>query len=396
MEKFRSMSSSPGKAATHFDALDGWRGICACFVVLLHFRGYSPIYDSALVRNAYLFVDFFFVLSGFVIAWNYAARLDSREAVRRFLVLRFGRLYPLHIFMLFCFLAYETARLLAPGSPSASPPFTGGTEPLAVLSNVFLLHSLHLHDNLTWNSPSWSISTEFWTYVVYALVSAWLGLRKWMLWAAAIVLPLLLWRLSTTAMDITYDWGLLRCLFGFAVGVACCQIYTQRLQRTQPSGPGLMTLVEVAVVIAVVMFVSLTGKNNGSLLAPFLFGLAVLVFAPEAGWVSRLLRSAPARWLGRHSYSIYLTHLLVVLLVPRIVKLVVNQDLWTSMPLADGTQAMVFGRNDLEGTLGYVLVMVLTLAFSAFTYRWIETPGRDWSRLWARRPQARTDGIAAT
>ncbi len=70
-------TQAPGAAASRFEALDGWRGVCACLVVLFHFHGYSPVYFSPLVRNSYLFVDFFFVLSGFVIAWNYASRLGT-------------------------------------------------------------------------------------------------------------------------------------------------------------------------------------------------------------------------------------------------------------------------------------------------------------------------------
>jgi peptidoglycan/LPS O-acetylase OafA/YrhL len=387
------MTSSPGTAATHFDALDGWRGVCACFVVLFHFHGNSPLYASALVRNSYLFVDFFFVLSGFVIALNYAARLDSRAAVKRFLILRLGRLYPLHVFMLFCFLAYETARLFAPAQAQAA--FTGETRPVAVLSNLFLVQSLHLHDSLTWNGPAWSISTEFWAYVVFALITAGLGLRRWMLWAAVIALPLALWRLTTTGMDITYDWGLLRCLFGFAIGVACWRTYARTPPLHRAASAALMTLVETLVVVAVVAFVALAGSNNGSLLAPFVFGAALLVFAPEAGGVSRLLRSAPARWLGKLSYSIYLTHLFVILLLPHAVKHLLHADLWVPVVLASGQRVMLYGRNPLEGTLLYLLVLAMTLGFSALTYRWIEMPGRDWSRRWAGQRHVRAR-VAAT
>ena len=58
-----------------FTALDGWRGICALLVALYHFHATSHVEQLGLVRNAYLFVDFFFVLSGFVITYAYADRL---------------------------------------------------------------------------------------------------------------------------------------------------------------------------------------------------------------------------------------------------------------------------------------------------------------------------------
>jgi peptidoglycan/LPS O-acetylase OafA/YrhL len=383
-----------GSKPTHFEALDGWRGICACFVVLFHVHGNSPLYASALIRNSYLFVDFFFVLSGFVIALNYASRLHSREGVKRFLILRFGRLYPLHVFVLFCFLAYETAKLFAADPGLAQSAFSGETRPIAVLSNLFLVQSLHVHDSLTWNGPSWSISTEFWAYVVFAVLAASLGLRRWMLWIAAVVLPLLLWQLTTTGMDITYDWGLLRCLFGFAIGVACWRIHDLWPGYARGASAPVATLVEFVVVTAVVAFVAFAGANNFSLLAPFLFGIAVLVFAPEAGVLSRALRSAPARWLGKLSYSIYLTHLLVVTLLPHVIKRIVHADLWVPVQLPGGGTVMLFGRDTLEGTLLYAGSLALTLVFSAFTYRWIESPGRDWSRRWAQRTKAETSDKA--
>ena len=383
-------------AAARFEALDAWRGVCACFVVLFHFHGYSPIYTSPLVRNSYLFVDFFFVLSGFVIAWNYSARLDSWASLKRFLILRIGRLYPLHVFTLLSFIAYETVKLASRGGRAgAAQPFTGGTDPLAVLTNLLLAQSLNVHDMLTWNGPSWSISAEWWTYVLFALVAVAAGVRNWMLLAVAIAAPLLLLRLSTTGMDVTYDWGLIRSVFGFALGVACCRIHRalqRKARRTAPlpasSRAAFATALEFAVLAAVVLFVSFAGKDNVSLLAPFLFSAAVLVFAAEDGLVSRLFRTRPLKWVGQLSYSIYLTHFLLVITVPAAIKRIFQIDLWTPFALAGGGTVQLYGRDNVQGTLLYLLVLALTLAFSAFTYRWIETPGREWSRRWAGRPIA--------
>jgi peptidoglycan/LPS O-acetylase OafA/YrhL len=372
-----------------FDALDGWRGVCACFVVLFHFHGWGPLYTSSFVRDSYLFVDFFFVLSGFVIAWNYGDRLASWPEMKRFLILRLGRVYPLHLFMLFCFLAYETARTFyGLHHPGVSATFTGFTDSGAVLSNLVLVQSLHVHDVLTWNVPSWSISTEYWTYFVFALVSVCFGLRNATLLAVAIVAPLLIARVSTTGMNITYDWGLVRCVFGFALGVACCRFYRRWPAAMHGASRTQMTALELLVVLAVVLFVCEAGTGGLSVLAPFLFAVAVLVFAAEGGWVSGLFRSRPLRWLGTVSYSIYMTHYFLVILVPTIFKHGLHRDYSAVMPVPGEAPVEVFGRNDLEGTLFYLVVLGLTLVLSAFTYRWIEKPGRDWSRRWAGRPAA--------
>ncbi len=360
------MASSPSTPGNRFEALDGWRGICACLVVLFHFHGFSPLYTSGLIRNSYLFVDFFFVLSGFVIACNYSTRLGNWEGVRRFLVLRVGRVYPLHLFMLALLVAYEAFRLLkgaADGSDASV--FSGETHPLAIFTNLLLVQSLHIHDSLTWNGPAWSISTELWTYVIFALVSVWLGMRNWMLLLAALAAPVLLLLLSKTGMDTTYDYGLIRCVFGFALGVACFRLH-RALPAAAPGGkPILMSLLEVMVVTTVVAFVSLVGTGVWSFTAPFIFAIAVLVFAIEGGVVSRLLRLPLLRGLGMVSYSIYMTHFFFVMVFPRIAKRIAGQDLWTAMPVGNGQFVLAFGRNDLEGTLFYAVVLGMTRAFSA-------------------------------
>ncbi|HSH88372.1 MAG TPA: acyltransferase [Ramlibacter sp.] len=378
-----STATTPATAANRFEALDGWRGICACLVVLFHFHGYSPLYTSGLIRNSYLFVDFFFVLSGFVIAVNYASRLDSWDGVKRFLWLRAGRVYPLHFFMLLCLVAYETAKLvkgMAEGSDN--PVFSGGNDPIAVVTNLLLVQSLNIHDGLTWNGPAWSISTELWTYVIFALVSAWLGMRNWILLLVALVAPLVLLNLSKSGMDTTYDYGLIRCVFGFALGVACFRLHSRWPRASHSAGAGIMTVLEFAIVAAVVVFVSNAGTSSWSFLAPFIFAVAVLVFAFEGGLVSRLFRFRFLKWLGMLSYSIYLTHYFFVMLFPIVVKRIVHQDLWTPMPLATGQFVLAYGRNAIEGTLFYIAVLAITLGFSALTYRWVETPGREWSRRW--------------
>lgn len=376
------MQTQP-RNAVRFEALDGWRGVCALLVVLFHFHGNSPLHASSLVRNSYLFVDFFFVLSGFVIAWNYADRLGDWPGVRRFLVLRLGRVYPLHLFMLLCFVGYETLRLAA-GSEGA---FTGGNTPAAVLSNLLLVQSLGMHEGLTWNGPAWSISTEWWSYVLFALVCAWLGMRNWLLLAVALAAPILLVNLSRSGMDTTYDWGLIRCVFGFALGVACYRIYDLVAPFASSPGRAVMTFVEAAIVLAVVAYVCAAGTSPMSFMAPFIFAAAVLVFAAEGGAVSRVFHSRPLKWLGMVSYSIYLTHFFIVLILPAIAKRLMGADPWAPMQLPNGQWVMAIGRNAFEGTAGYVLVVAATLAFSALTYRWIEVPGRDWTRKWLERPR---------
>ena len=84
----------------HFRVLDSWRGVAALLVAVFHLNILSAIYSLDFIRNSYLFVDFFFVLSGFVITHNYANRLGTLEGVGTFALRRLGRLWPLHVVVL--------------------------------------------------------------------------------------------------------------------------------------------------------------------------------------------------------------------------------------------------------------------------------------------------------
>src|SRR5438445_11061004 len=98
-----------------FVVLDSWRGIAACMVALGHLdllSPYSHVHGVPFLSNSWLFVDFFFVLSGFVIAANYQQRLLDGFGVGRFLLLRLGRLYPLHFAVLTLFIGSELLKVL--------------------------------------------------------------------------------------------------------------------------------------------------------------------------------------------------------------------------------------------------------------------------------------------
>src|SRR5260221_13216177 len=126
-----------------FVALDSLRGICAVMVTIYHFSTSSLLSDMPFIENGYLFVDFFFVLSGFVIASSYGERLRGGFPISRFMFLRLGRLYPLHIFVLCLYLPMAIG-----GAYSASSFWI-----TALLLAVFTDGDLG-----NWNPPNWSIS----------------------------------------------------------------------------------------------------------------------------------------------------------------------------------------------------------------------------------------------
>lgn len=369
-------------AIPRFEALDSLRGLCACIVVLFHigssgFIAWLPFIDE----GGWMFVDFFFVLSGFVISASYGAKLANGFPMGRFMFLRFGRIYPLHLAILGLFVAMELAAMAIP-SLSSRPPFTDPRSPQDLAATMALLQTFNITHSLGWNSPSWSIAAEFWTYALFAvLVTTLTGrTRQWAI--GLLIVGSLAW-LASTEKNLSHDddFGIIRCIFGFFLGTASYALYTayQSGLRERLGSMGA-TVCEVVLVGLSVWLLSVAGEGPLTLLAPPLFLVAVALFALEGGMVSRLLIARPMRFLGLLSYSIYMVHVFVLGRVLDVVRKI-RPDYVDVMP--NGTKAIVVEGLVANGLI--VAILIAVIVASSVTYYLVEKPGRDWSRRMAAR-----------
>ncbi|MCQ0990306.1 acyltransferase family protein [Jiella marina] len=366
--KAKQRSSGAGR----FAALDGWRGICALLVVCLHAPVSGFIHESAFFRHGFLFVDFFFVLSGFVIAHAFHDSLAEKRNFGGFLLQRVFRVYPLHIAMLALFVAYEVAMLQLRGPDAA---FQGGDSVSALVHNVLMTHSLGVLDSLGWNYPSWSISAELLAYTAFAAVVVFAPTFLIPLAAMTIAIGLVAIAFFDGTMDTTVHLGWLRCLAGFSVGVLIRRIAWE--ETTEPGherSSGLWSVAECATVVMVAVFVTLLGGTVLSVAAPFVFGFAVYVFAHEGGGISQVLKSRPIAFLGAISYSVYMTHAFVISRTENVATILGPHIPWSVFSeAADGKRLL--GANEGQALLAIGLIMAGTIVFSALTYRFVERPG---------------------
>lgn len=376
------------KAPHHFDSLDSLRGICALLVCLFHFKAVGPLTMNPFIRESWVFVDFFFVLSGFVITHSYGGRLAAHMPLRDFAGLRFMRLYPLHIVMLVLFFVAELAGFLFLKDFMNREPFTGPYSLQALLLNITMLRGMGLYDELSWNHPSWSIGTEFWTYILFAIGAVTLG--AWLNRAVAVVVlvtGMALLLLTDRGINVTWDYGMLRCIFGFGLGVlgyAWWQQHGAPLDRLSPRSRGWAEgLGLVAAGIAIIAL----ADGRVSLLLPPMFLAMVLGFAGEGGAVGRLLRCRPLLFLGSISYAIYMVHIFIQARL---------EDAFRLLALVGGPHLVVMrghlgflGRTPLEGALITLLMLALVIVTSHYAYRHIEQPGiRLGRRLFGQRSTA--------
>lgn len=381
---------APPAPVPRFVVLDSLRGICAVMVVLFHLKATGTITQLATVRNSWLFVDFFFVLSGFVIATGYQDRLGQGFPLRRFMFLRLARVYPLHLFVLLLFLAFETLKLFHafPGL-SMRPAFTSPRSVPEFWENLFLVQIFGLRHNDSWNAPAWSIAAEVWTYLLAGLV--FVHLRKLVLPVAAVTAVAALATLAVTGnghLDRTFTMALVRCLFGFSCGVIACNLY----RRFGPLPGG--TALEIATAGLVIVFVSYA-SGYATLAAPFVFFAAVLVFASERGRVSAWLRWQPFVFLGTLSYSIYMVHTFVQ---ARCVDALLLVSRYTGVELGHVT-VLDSGPTKLAGAKGaawigdVLTIVIVAICISAAwcTFHWVEEPFRKWSKRRVKAAVARAE-----
>jgi peptidoglycan/LPS O-acetylase OafA/YrhL len=379
---------SAPRAAVRFETLDSWRGICALLVAMMHFPASGPIGESFFVRGAFLFVDYFFVLSGFVIAHGYGRKIADGTGYLRFITLRLGRIYPLHVAVLLLFVAFEALRLAVPAlRGQGAAPFTDGYSLPELLSSLALLNGVGLEDKLTWNGPSWSISAEVWTYVLFGAAVLLLRGRTWIALVAAVLIgALVLYLFSPKYMDATWDFGFVRCIYGFSLGALLYALFMDRLANLQPAGPRstvVWTVAELAAVAVVGLFVALAAHNAVGIGAPFVFALVLGVFVHERGLVSRVLRMRLFLWLGTLSYGIYMVHIFVqsrMINAGTVLGKIVGADLVGSFDI-NGEAFYGFGlHGSLFGTAMFAVMILAVVATAWIGNVLVEKPFQRWSR----------------
>lgn len=376
------MTLEAARPKHRYVALDSLRGICACMVVLLHFVTQGYIHALPAVQNGFLFVDFFFVLSGFVIGSSYGERLAGGFRIRDFMWLRLGRVYPLHFVMLMCFLAFEIIFALFMADLGNRRPFEGIFSPVILGYSLLLVQIFFGPDATPWNGPSWSIAAEVWTYLIFAILLRY-AFRFIMplCLLIALVATIVLSQLTDRYIAVFHDGALLRCMYGFALGIIGWRIADK--VASLRFGRGIDDLIEVAAVVVTILFVSYGAVGPVSLAAPLVFFFTVLVFSREQGLVSRMLKLAPFVLVGTLSYSIYMIHGFILY---RFVNgLSVVEKLTGFDAVHSVGEHNSVGGGALFSDAMTVLFLAIVIFLSYLSYRFIELPGQRFSRDWLKR-----------
>ena len=356
------------KNAQRFDVLDSWRGIAALIVAFGHLKTNGLLSTLPISSTSFRFVDFFFVLSGFVISFSSGDRLIlGISEVKRFLIRRIVRLWPLHIFVLGLFLVHQIVLLAANLLEIVQEPIAFSEEfsPLYLLQNLLLVQAWETTPFPTWNKPAWSISTEMFAYGLFAFISV--ILRRFAKIAVLVVacVGLVAATITPDIMTATFTMAIARCCTGFACGVVVFHLFRTFQSVSLP----YTTAIECVATLAILACVMFLPPAAGVLILPVCC-VAVFIFALEQGGISSLLKRQVFAFLGTRSYSIYMIHPFVLL---SLLSTAAVLGIVGSLP--DGKAGLILHPILADAiTIAYIAVVV---AASHFTYCRIEVPSSD-------------------
>lgn len=340
--------------------LDGLRGIFALLVVCYHFSA-SPQFDplsyttNFIFRHSFIFVDFFFVLSGFVIAFNYSESLNSDRSFWDFVKKRFVRLYPLLIYSVLVYVPLKAYGILTgfefnDGVYSFNNLILETLDPLVFMNSTPLLGSTE-----GMNPVSWSISAEMISYLFFGLMVLLLRKNHILVISSMAVLAFAFF-FKYGSLEVSGSLGFLRGILGFSLGVVVYSFYERfSFQSDRLEIPYLVVL------IGLFYLVDLNLATEAILVFPLWFSLGVLIFSKSNGFVSWFLRSQITQFIGKISYSIYLNHFFVLWVVYFFV--------WQILKLEVSEHTIV---------VCFVLTLGITILYSFFTHKYIEVNLGSW------------------
>lgn len=320
-----------------YEILDGLRGVAALMVIIFHcFETYIPVFGTQIVNHGYLAVDFFFVLSGFVIGYAYDDRWD-KMTTWGFFKRRLTRLHP----MVIAGTLIGAALFFFAGSAFPETLKVPGWKfALCLVMGLLILPCPNSLDIRGWgelnsfNGPQWSLTFEYIGNILYAFVFRYLP---------KIALAILCVVCAFFTLDLTLGWdvfgffpegpqytviggwsltgqqmyvGFTRLLYPFLCGLLISRILPSHRSESNPSGSPIhlkggfwWCSLALIVLFSIPCIGGKTGIPDGIYQAVcILFVFPLIVLAGSGSVTTDMKSTAVCKWLGDLSYPLYITH----------------------------------------------------------------------------------------
>ena len=362
-------------------ALTGLRIVAALWVVLFHFRpliwqasprlkdDLAPLFDAGAQG-----VDLFFILSGFVLTWNYLDRMGPRWSARdslHFLWLRLSRVLPIYLVTMHIAAAWIIFTLHVGDVPSPD------ADKLTAISYVRQLFMVQLwfepfFDGTSWDGPAWSISAEWLAYLLFGLlvvvifrIAAVSRARTLFMLAFFAALPPTVLLLGSGALYTPWSW-LPRIIAQFTAGaLACAAVRRLRLGDTARRGAGYLSVLLILTMVALLYYFDahpVPGMVDPGGLVALMFMPLVVTLAIGVGVLPTLLSTRLLVYGGQISFSLYMIH----------------EPVHTAWNWAVAQYAIDLPKSTAK--LAVVGVIVAAVAAATLLFHVVEEPSRRWMR----------------
>lgn len=339
----------------HLEGLTVLRGIAAIWVVLHHaffsLEGVELPNNNLLaqvIERGWLGVDLFFILSGFILSHSYNEKLSFRSpsTIWNFVVKRFARIYPAHIFVLCLFGVIVSSAMLLGIFHDTQSIYTTSN----FLTQALMLNGLGLFPSEGWNVATWSISSEFFAYMLFPFSLLALKGVNCHVRAATFIALLICINIGASVYFnsgeqymLGFEFALLRVLSEFLMGMGLYRIYLYKNLRG-------IALVLTGLGLLGIFFQGLIENR----FYDFMYSLYFILLILGLGNIE-LKRVPFFSYLGEISYSLYLVHSLVIILVNQVIR----HTYLGSYP-----------------SLSVPVLVFCSIFFAGLIYRYIEVPGR--------------------
>jgi peptidoglycan/LPS O-acetylase OafA/YrhL len=341
----------------NLDILTSYRGIASLWVVLYHYGSYFEFgFLEKIITYGYMSVDFFFILSGFILSWVYmdTVSYQQRNSIFDFYIRRLVRIYPLILLTLIVYLSIPILYLLydrvLPDNKYDIYYF---------IASILLINNWGVFNFLAWNIPAWSISTEFFSYLLFPLLLILIKQIK----RLNIIVPstlfflLIFWLInfysnSNSIGDNIPKIGLFRCVNEFILGMLCYLITkTYRIYNGKHT-------VTILLFSSFIFFLPILLQTHSLTIITTPIGSIGIIYGTlsTSDGVRNVLTCKPIYLLGLISYSIYIFHYLFL-------------DLF---------KLMFSELESLNNIVNLIIYLLFLFIFSYFSFIFIETKFRNY------------------
>lgn len=325
-------------------------------IVVFHYSDYFKDLSYGIwVTRLPIAVDLFFVISGVVIANSYADKISTRSHYVDFLRRRVARLYPLHLLTLLFYAAIGWLALKGMIRVVA----LGKYDFHELLPNLLMVHAWGFSSHLTFNYVSWSISAEFFAYLLFPIILYMVARDPRygfvtiiaLFFSAAIFSE---YAFGTPITSLTFKYSIIRAIPSFALGV---YVWNYRSSLLQWIGRQRIIFFFYTSLLVFAAMIDIDVSSYALLFAAYLvvsLGLLCDVADRDTFFSWR-----PISQLGKLTYSVYMLH---PILATVIISFIFPK---------------LFGNSFGVVLTSVAVAGICTFLLAAFSYRYFETPARD-------------------